>query len=211
MVDNIDISCHNCHMWGDLWENEKWLMISKCCLTFTVWKHFSIYHYPLIGNLNLTTNSSFSSPSSPKTRRWKRWIRLTVLSSVARTRTSALCGLYVLIWTIIFSHQPGICLEATPYAILQPQNDDDLIHPVRRSGAWAQQKQVNEEAAGVRRRPSRTPYRRYRYLRHDQYWLLELPTTRFITDCDWWSEINVKVIVNIIKYLITIIMYFLSL
>ena len=54
------------------------------------------------------------------------------------------------------------------------------------------QEQVHGEAAGVRKRPSRTPYRRHRCLRHALHRLREVPTARFIPNCDWWSKIIYK-------------------
>lgn len=56
--------------------------------------------------------------------------------------------------------QPGLCREATPYAVLQPpkQRRPHPRHPVSRSGArtqWFPQEQIYGEAAGIRRRPSR--------------------------------------------------------
>ena len=35
----------------------------------------------------------------------------------------------------------------------------------------------------------RTPYRRHRCLRYALYRLREVPTARFISNCDWWSKI----------------------
>ena len=58
--------------------------------------------------------------------------------------------------------------------------------------AWTQRllkEQVQGKAAGVRRRPSRTPNRWHRCLRHALHRLREVLTARFIPNCDWWSKI----------------------
>ena len=90
--------------------------------------------------------------------------------------------------------QPGLCREATPDAVLQPpkQRRPHPRHPVSRSGARAQrlpQEQVHGKADGVRRGPSRTPNRRHRCFRYVLYRLREVPTARFISNCDWWCAI----------------------
>ena len=67
------------------------------------------------------------------------------------------------------------------------QNNDDLILAIQSAGVERAQRlpqeQVYGEAAGVRRRPSRTPYRRHRCLRHPLYRLREVPTARFVPNC----------------------------
>ena len=97
--------------------------------------------------------------------------------------------------------QPGLCREATPYAVLQPtkQRRPHPRHPVSRSGARSQrlpQEQIHGEADGVRRGPSRTPNRRHRCLLHTLYRLREVPTARFVPNCNWWGEIIRAFFVN---------------
>ena len=92
------------------------------------------------------------------------------------------------------AHQPGLRRQAAPHAVLQPaeQRRPHPRHPVGRRGAWPQrlpQEQVKGERPGVRGGPARAPHRWHRRLRYPLHRLREVPTARFIPNCDWWGEI----------------------
>ena len=62
----------------------------QCFRTVAVWKHFSIYPSPQVGNPFLTTNSYISSRSSLATCPWKKSSR-SACSSGATSPCSAIC------------------------------------------------------------------------------------------------------------------------
>ena len=72
---------------------------------------------------------------------------------------------------------------------------------------WLPQEQVHRKAAGIRRRPSRTPYRRHRCLRHALHRLREVLAARFIYNCDWWSEIILGYLKNLSNSGVTLLQY----